>query len=197
MSISQTLEVITTWLAWSGLALGILTTIFFIFNWGGKYRLVGTTIFTLLLSASCWAFNESYRPPFNVEGSKYAPVVYDNGFDLVVAQAPQDFPEEAIEPTLQQIAGNLKGAGRNRSLVHVRIRKLQNVGEGLSKPVILGEVIRDVYKGTTSSLQELNSFEGIQSINLDKTSEGLIFEENQSTNDDKTSEELIFEEIEL
>ena len=177
MSLSQALQDVTTWLAWSGLALGILTTIFFIFNWGGKYRLVGTTIFTLLLSASCWAFNESYRPPFNVEGAQYAPVVYDNGFDLVVAQAPQDFPEEAIEPTLQQIAGNLKGAGRNRSLVHVRIRKIQDAGVGLSKPVILGEVIRDVSKGTTSSLQKLNSFKEKQSINIEQTSEEITSKE--------------------
>ena len=155
MSFSQTIQDAATWFSWSGLALAIITILFFIFNWGGKYRLVGATIFTLLLSISCWAFSESYRPPLNVEGAKYAPVVYDNGSDLVVAQASEDFPEEAIEPTLQQIAGNLKGGGGNRSVVHVRIRKLEPVAEGVSKPVILGEVLLDVVTGTTSPLPSL------------------------------------------
>ena len=47
-----------------------------------------------------------------IEGAKYAPVVFDNGKDLVVIQASDDFPQEAINPTLQQVAGNLKGSGR-------------------------------------------------------------------------------------
>ena len=150
MSISQTLQNATIWFAWAGLALFLLTILFFLFNWGGKYRLIGSTIFTLLLSASSWAFTESYRPPFNVEGAQYAPVVYDNGFDLVVAQAPEGFPSEAIYPTLQQIAGNLKGGGGNRSMVHVRIRKLEPIEQGISKPIILGEVLRDTVRNQTT-----------------------------------------------
>ncbi|WP_320664211.1 Ycf51 family protein [Prochlorococcus sp. MIT 1223] len=149
MSISQILQDATTWFAWLGLVLLILTILFFIFNWNGKFRLVGSTIFTLLLSASCWAFTESYRPPINIEGAIYTPIVYDNGYDLVVAQAPNDFPKEAIQPTLEQIASNLKGVGRNRSLVNVRLRKVEDLGNGVSKPVIIGEVLRDVVKNIT------------------------------------------------
>ena len=173
MFISQTLQVAIAWLAWSGLGLAIVTIIFFIFNWPGKFRLVGATIFTLLLSLSCWAFVESYRPPFKVEGAKYAPVVYDNGFDLVVAQAPKGFPEEAIEPTLQQIAGNLQGGGPKRSLVHVRIRKLKKIEEGLSKPIILGEVIRDVQKNITLPLQNTILFHE-ESIDISKSNTSLV-----------------------
>ena len=182
MSISESLQVAIIWLAWAGLALGIVTIIFFIFNWGGKFRLVGATIFTLLLSASCWAFTESYRPPFTVNGAEYAPVVYDNGFDLVVAQAPEGFPNEAIEPTLQQIAGNLKGGGRNRALVHVRIRKLEKVGEGLSKPVILGEVLRDVVNNTTLPLSQISPLtEESQIINESLKTTDSDLQETQST----------------
>jgi len=157
MSISQVLEQATAWLGWAGLGLAVITIISFIFNLGFKFRLVGATIFTLLLSASCWAFGESYRPPFKVEGAEYAPVVYDNGIDLVVAQAPEGFPNEAIQPTLEQIAGNLKGMGRNRTIVNVRIRKLEPAGEGISKPIILGEAIRDVNKNKTIILFQENS----------------------------------------
>ena len=87
MSMSEVIQDVTKWLAWGGSGLGVLTILAYLFNWGIKFRLTGTTIFTLLLSGSCWAFEQSYTPPFNVEGYKYAPIVYDNGFDLVVAQA--------------------------------------------------------------------------------------------------------------
>ena len=144
MSMSEVIQNATKWLAWGGSGLGVLTILGYLFGWGIKFRLTGITIFTLLLSASCWAFVQSYSPPFNVEGYKYAPIVYDNGFNLVVAQAPNDFPEEAIQPTLLQIAGNLKGGGRNGAQVKVRLRKIESAGEGISKPIILGEIINDL-----------------------------------------------------
>ena len=134
MSMSEVIQDVSKWLAWGGSGLGILTVLAYLFNWGIKFRLTGTTIFTLLLSASCWAFEQSYTPPFNVEGYKYAPIVYDNGFDLVVAQASNDFPKEAIKPTLLQIAGNLKGGGRNGAQVKVRLRKIESAGDGTAKP---------------------------------------------------------------
>ena len=144
MSMSEVIQDVTKWLAWGGSGLGVLTILAYLFNWGIKFRLTGTTIFTLLLSASCWAFEQSYTPPFSVEGYKYAPIVYDNGFDLVVAQASTDFPKEAIKPTLLQIAGNLKGGGRNGAQVKVRLRKIESVGDGISKPIVIGEVINDL-----------------------------------------------------
>jgi len=151
MTLDQLLQDTTTWLAWIGLALAVLTLISFVIRWGPRFRLIGTTIFTFLLSGSCWAFSVSYTPPFVVEGAKYAPVVYDNGNNLVIAQAAQDFPNEAIEPTLKQIAGNLKGRSLNSGLVHVRLRQVQQAGEGVSIPIILGEVTNIVDKTTTNS----------------------------------------------
>ena len=191
MSISQTLQNATTWFAWSGLALIVLTVLFFIFNWNGKFRLVGATIFTLLLSGSCWAFTESYRPPFTVEGAEYAPVVYDNGGDLVVAQATQGFPKEAVQPTLEQIAGNLKGGGGNRSLVHVRIRKLEPVDNGISKPVILGEVIRDVRNNQTLMSPELNPIDisQLEEENKNPIDISQLEEENKNLIDLSQSED--------
>ena len=144
MSMTEVIKEATIWLAWGGAGLAVLALIAFLIGWGAKFQLTGATIFTLLLSASCWAFEQSYTPPLNVEGYKYAPIVYDNGFDLVVAQASDDFPEESIKPTLLQIAGNLKGGGRNGAQVNVRLRKIEEIGEGISKPIILGEVIKDL-----------------------------------------------------
>ncbi len=156
MSMSEVIQDATKWLAWGGSGLGVLTILAYLFGWTIKFRLTGTTIFTLLLSGSCWAFNQSYTPPLNVEGYKYAPIVYDNGFDLVVAQASNDFPEESVRPTLLQIAGNLKGGGRNGAQVKVRLRKVESAGDGISKPIILGEIINDLKESKIIELPARN-----------------------------------------
>ncbi len=160
---SKFLQDATTWFAWLGIGLTLITLIAFITKWGIRFRLVGASVFALLLSGSCWAFQESYTPPIKIEGALYVPVVYDNGADLVVAQASEEFPHEAIQPSLEQIAENLKGGGRNVKSVHVRIRKIETVKEGVSKPIVLGEVIRDPSKRLTvnvanNKILEMNSF---------------------------------------
>ncbi len=170
MSISQLLQEATIWLAWSGLGLGLITILAFLFNWGIKFRLVGTAIFTLLLSGSCWAFNESYTPPRTFEGAMYTPVVYDNGGNLVVAQVEADFPAEAIEPSLQQLSENLKGGGRNGEEITVRIRKVEDHSPGISTPIILGEAIRDSLTNTTTiqpkeRISEINRVNKIEITN--------------------------------
>tara|TARA_B100000965_G_scaffold373870_1_gene364684 strand:- start:7 stop:549 length:543 start_codon:yes stop_codon:yes gene_type:complete len=156
MSIIEVIQVATKWLTWGGSGLGVLTVLAYLFSWGIKFRLTGITIFTLLLSASCWAFDQSYTPPLKVEGYKYAPIVYDNGFDLVVAQASNDFPEDAIKPTLLQIAGNLKGGGRNGAKVKVRLRKIESAGNGIDQPIVLGEIINDLKESKIIELPNRN-----------------------------------------
>ena len=146
MPLPELLEGSSKWLAWSGLGLSVLTVIAFVTRWGMRFRLVGVSSFTFLLAVSCWAFSISYSPPVRVEGALQVPIVFDNGTDLVVAQASSDFAEGAIAPTLNQIAANLRPAGRSRD-VRVRLRQLQAVREGTSRPVVLGETKRDFSQG--------------------------------------------------
>ena len=143
MALDQLLLTAAPWLGWSGLALGLLTVVAFLAGWGLRYRLVGVSSFTLLLAVSCWAFGVSYTPPVVVEGAVRAPIVFDNGNDLVVAQAPADLDSTTVAATLEQLAGNLRGSGRGSSRVVVRLRALETAGEGVSRPVILGETERD------------------------------------------------------
>ena len=150
MNLIQLLKDSTQWFAWLGLALALFTLISFLVGWGFRFRLVGATVFSLLLAASTWTFTASYKPPLLKEGAQYAPVVFDNGYDLVVAQADEEFPEQSIQPTLEQIAGNLKGGGRSGRKVHIRIRQLKPAANGVSTPIILGEVIRDLTNATTN-----------------------------------------------
>ncbi len=139
MNLPQLLQDSAGWLAWSGLGFAVLTALAFGARWGLRFRLVGVTSFTLLLAISSWAFSVSYTPPVVVEGAMRAPVVFDNGNDLVVAQAPSTIEASAIEPTLAQLAGNLRPGGRSADEVVIRLRQLQPVNDGLSQPVILGE----------------------------------------------------------
>ena len=146
MPLPELLEGSSKWLAWSGLGLSVLTVIAFVTRWGMRFRLVGVSSFTFLLAVSCWALSISYSPPGRGEGALQVPIVFDNGTDLVVAQASSDFADGAIAPTLDQIAANLRPGGRNRE-VRVRLRQLQAVSEGTLRPVVLGETKRDFSQG--------------------------------------------------
>ena len=91
-----------------GIFLLCVTVIAFTFNFSLKFRIIGATIFSFLLSLSSWAFIQSYTEKVVIENAKYVPIVYDNGFDLIIAKADDDFPEESIEPSLEQLSENLR-----------------------------------------------------------------------------------------
>ena len=144
MSFFELLENTPKFFGFLGIVLFICTAIAFIFNFGFKFRIIGATIFSLLLSLSSWAFIQSYSEKVVIENAKYLPIVYDNGFDLIIAKAEDDFPEESIEPTLKQLLGNLSKGSRAGANVKIKMRKLEKISEGVSKPVVIGEVQKNV-----------------------------------------------------
>ena len=66
-----------------------------------------------------------------------------------MAAAPADLPEGAAGPSVQQLAENLRTSGRSSAdgLVHVRLRRVEAVAPGLSKPVVLAEASRSLATG--------------------------------------------------
>ena len=144
MSFFELLENTPKFFGFFGIFLFMGTLIAFIFNFNFKFRIVGATIFSLLLSLSSWAFIQSYSEKVTIEGSKYLPIVYDNGFDLVIAKAEDDFPEESIKPTLEQLSENLRKGSRSGANVKIKIRKLEKISDGVSKPVIIGEAQKNI-----------------------------------------------------
>lgn len=143
-----------TWLGIAGAALLMITVLAFLLRWGIRFRLVGVSSFTVLLSLSCLAFAVSYAPRDVVEGAVSVPVVFDNGSDLVIAAAPADLPEEAYRPTVEQVARNLRGSGRkgDNGEVHVRLRRVEAVAPGVDRPVILADASRSLRAGTVTVL---------------------------------------------
>ena len=143
-----------TWLGIAGAALLLITVLAFLLRWGIRFRLVGVSSFTVLLSLSCLAFAVSYAPRDVVEGAVSVPVVFDNGSDLVIAAAPADLPQEAYRPTVEQVARNLRGSGRkgDNGEVHVRLRRVEAVAPGVDRPVILAKASRSLRAGTVTVL---------------------------------------------
>ena len=144
MSFFELLENTPKIFGFFGIFLFICAIASFIFNFGFKFRITGATIFSLLLSLSSWAFIQSYTEKVAIEGAIYLPIVYDNGFDLVIAKAENNFPEEAIEPTLKQLSANLRKGSRSGANVKIKIRKLEKISDDVSKPVVIGEVQKNV-----------------------------------------------------
>ena len=123
-----------------GIILFFITLITFFFDFKIKFRLTGATIFSFLLSLFSWAFLQSYIENVKVDGAGYAPIVYDNGSNLIIAKANKDFQKISIKPTLEQISLNLKRGSRSGQTVKIKLRSLEKVSEDISKPIILGEV---------------------------------------------------------
>jgi hypothetical protein len=149
MNADPILLVAGEWLGAASGLLAVITIAAYVLGWGIRYRLVGITSFTALLSLSCLAFAVSYRPRVAVEGAVSVPVVYDNGSDLVVAAAPPDLDPAAVAPTVEQVARNLRGSGRTTSdaIVRVRLRRVDPQAPGLSRPVVLAEAQRNLITG--------------------------------------------------
>ena len=139
MSFFELLETTPKIFGFLGIFLLLITIVAFIFNFSFKFRIIGATIFSLLLSLSSWAFIQSYSVKVAVDGARYVPIVYDNGFDLVIAKAEDAFPEEAIKPTLQQLSDNLRRGSRSGANVKIKLRKLEEISDEISKPVVIGE----------------------------------------------------------
>ena len=63
---------------------------------------------------------------------------------MIIAKADDDFPEESIEPTLEQLSENIMKGSRSGANLKIKIRKLQKISDDVSKPVVLGEVQKNI-----------------------------------------------------
>jgi hypothetical protein len=68
----------------------------------------------------------------------------------VVAAAPPGLAPEAVAPTVEQVARNLRASGRvsPTGVVRVRLRGLDNGDDGRSTPRVLAEAQRDLAHNT-------------------------------------------------
>ena len=63
---------------------------------------------------------------------------------MIIAKVDNNFPEESLEPTLEQLSENILKGSRSGANVRIKIRKLEKISDGVSKPVVIGEVQKNV-----------------------------------------------------
>ena len=134
---------------WSGIAtlvFAALAVLAFIFKWGIRFRLVGTTGFMLVLTGGLFALSLVPLSRTVIPGAVKYTLVYDNGAtQAVIATSPQISPTQ-LEATLRQAASNLYSYGRlgsrgDNSLT-IRARTVIHPEPGVSVPLYLGQLKR-------------------------------------------------------
>ncbi|MBD2101467.1 Ycf51 family protein [Leptolyngbya sp. FACHB-261] len=122
------------------IACALVTVIAFVTSRGWRFRLVGVTGFSIVLTVGLFALS---LVPFTrtvVPGAVRYAVVFDNGGPNVVITVPATINQDELQATLQQAALNLYTPGRvERDRLWVRARALLHPQPGVSQPVFLGE----------------------------------------------------------
>ncbi|MDJ0737188.1 MAG: Ycf51 family protein [Nostocaceae cyanobacterium] len=136
---------------WSGIAtlvFAALTLLAFIFKWGFRFRLVGTTGFMIVLTAGLFTLSLAPLSRTVIPGAVRYSLVYDNGAaQAVITITPEITPTE-LEATLRQAASDLYSFGRSglgkEDKLTIRARTVIHPQPGLSKPLYLGQVKRSL-----------------------------------------------------
>ncbi|MCC5636134.1 Ycf51 family protein [Nostoc sp. CHAB 5844] len=134
---------------WSGIAtlvFAALAVLAFIFKWGIRFRLVGTTGFMLVVTGGLFALSLVPLSRTVISGAGKYMLVYDNGStQAVIAISPEISPSE-VEATLRQAASNLYSYGRlgkrGENYLTIRARTLLHPEPGVSIPLYLGQIKR-------------------------------------------------------
>ncbi|PLS68315.1 MAG: hypothetical protein CV045_08610 [Cyanobacteria bacterium M5B4] len=123
------------------LACAILTGIAFVRNWGWRFRMVGVTLFSVVLTAGLFALSLTPLTKEVVAGAVPYKTVYDRfGTEAVIAVAPTISPEE-LALTLEQAAARLFSTGRinnGTDKFTIRARTIVHPRPGVSEPLYLG-----------------------------------------------------------
>ncbi|MGB2924399.1 MAG: Ycf51 family protein [Limnothrix sp.] len=137
----------TKWSAYATVVFAVLAIAAFLFKWGIRFRLVGTTGFMIVLTVGLFGlslglFNRSVIP-----GAVRYTLVYDNASNMTVVAVKPDITVEQIEATLHQAADDLFSYGRigkGDDKFTVRLRTMVHPKPGVTEPLYLGQVRRSI-----------------------------------------------------
>lgn len=126
----------------------LITGLAFAKNWGWRFRMVGITSFSVVLTVGLFALSLAPISRTAVPGTKPYTVVFDRlGTEAVIAVSP-DLTPAALTSTLTQAANNLFSPGRNSQgksdQLRIRARVLLHPQPGVSQPLYLGQVKRSL-----------------------------------------------------
>ena len=117
------------------------------FQWSWRYRMVGATLFSVVLVVGLFSLSFEPLTRSSVEGAVPFKLVYDRfGSQATIAVAPT-ITTQQLDSTLKQASSNLFSSGRNNQgekQLTIYARTVVHVREGLSKPLYLGRVKRSL-----------------------------------------------------
>lgn len=144
------------WSAIATLATGTLAVLAFLFSWGIRFRLVGTTGFLGVVTVGIFALSLGLFRYASVPGAVPYKLVYDSGNARAVIKLPDDVSETEVDATLRQAAADLFSFGRlggsDRQLL-VRARTVVHPEPGITKPVYLGQVRRSLVQREDATME--------------------------------------------
>jgi hypothetical protein len=136
------------WVGIATLVFGAIAGLGFLFQWGIRFRLVGVTGFTAVLTVGLFGLG---LVPFTrtvVPGAIQFSTIYDSGATQVVIAVPTQITESELIATLQQAANNLFSPGRlsrGEQQMTVRARTVLHPEPGVSQPLVLGQIKRSLF----------------------------------------------------
>jgi hypothetical protein len=147
----------------------LLTGIAFARQWTWRFRMVGVTSFSVLLTIASFTLSLNPLIHENVPDAVRYSLVYDRMGAQAVIAVPQDITETQLEATLRQAAANLFSPGRSGGSVSedltIRARTVLHPVEGVSQPLYIGQIRRSIRLRNDPDMQiEIfrNNLESIQ-----------------------------------
>jgi hypothetical protein len=116
-------------------------------QWSWRYRMVGVTLFSVVLVVGLFSLSFEPITRSSVQGSVPFKLVYDRfGPQATIVVAPT-ITSDQLRSTLEQASSNLFSSGRNgqgKEQLTIYARTIVHPREGLSKPLYLGRVKRSL-----------------------------------------------------
>lgn len=138
----------TQWTGIATLVFAALTVLGFVFKWGIRFRLVGTTGFMLVLTGGLFALSLAPLSRTVIPGAVRYSLVYDNGATQAVITIPNQISPSQLDATLRQAAYDLYSYGRlgrpGNNKLTIRARAVIHPEPGASVPLYLGQVQRSL-----------------------------------------------------
>jgi hypothetical protein len=145
---------------WSGIAtlvFAAVAVLAFIFRWGIRFRLVGTTGFMLVLTGGLFALSLAPLTRTVIPGAVRYNLVYDNGSTQAVIAIPSQITPTQLEATLRQAASDLYSYGRlgkpQEKFLTIRARTVLHPEPGISVPLYLGQIRRSLFTREDPQMQ--------------------------------------------
>jgi len=135
------------WAAEITIAVAVLALLGFVFKWGFRFRLVGSTGFMIVLTAGLYILSLVPLTHTQIPGAVRYSLVFDNGASLATIAVPPTITATELEATLRQAASDLFSPGRlglGRDQLLIQARTVIHPQPGISQPLVLGQVKRSL-----------------------------------------------------